>query len=61
MSKEKNRSIFVDELKPPWVRCLFLPALAIQGASKGSAAQSLREANHCHVLLGQTSLAQKPI
>lgn len=40
---------------------LFSPALAIRGASKGSAAQSLREANHCHVLPGQTSLGQKPI
>lgn len=58
---KKNCSIFVDELRPPWVRCLFSPALGIQGASKGSAAQSLREANHCHVLLGQTSLGQKPI
>lgn len=59
MLKQTNVRFLSMTSSPLGFRCLFSPAIAIEGVSKGSAAQSLREANHCHVLLGQTGPGPK--
>lgn len=59
MLKQKNVRFLSMTSSPLGFRCVFSPAIAIEGVSKGSAAQSLREANHCHALLGQTGPGPK--
>lgn len=59
MLKQTNVRSLSMTSSPLGFRCLFSPATAIEGVSKGSAAQSLREANHCHAPLGQTGPGPK--